>query len=116
MRPSGSYLFVVNQIFKLFACFESRSLGSFDLDRFVVARIAAFASFTLTDFKRTETDDLDFITLGEAVANSFEYGLYSFSASFFVKSDFCATAAINSVLFMLLGPPLDRHIFLTLTV
>ena len=88
MRPSGSYLFVVNQIFKLFACFESRSLGSFDLDRFVVARIAAFASFTLTDFKRTETDDLDFITLGEAVANSFEYGLYSLFSVLFSSIGF----------------------------
>lgn len=109
-------LFVVDQIFELFASFESRGLGCFDLNRFVVARVAAFTGFTLTDFKSAKADDLYFITLGEAVADSFEYSFYSFSASFLVKSDFCATAAINSVLFMILGPPLNRYICVTLTV
>lgn len=88
MRPFGSYLFVVDQIFKLFASFESRSLGSFDLDRFVVARITAFASFTLTDFKSTKADDLNFITLSKAVANSFEYCFYSFFSVFFRQIGF----------------------------
>ena len=83
MRPFGivPYL-LLTQTFELFASFGKPGSWMLDLNRFVVARVAAFTGFTLTDFKSAKADDLYFITLGEAVADSFEYSFYSFFSVF----------------------------------
>nr|DAQ49439.1 MAG TPA: hypothetical protein [Caudoviricetes sp.] len=81
-------LFPVDQIFELFSRFESRGLRGFNLNRFVSAWVAAFAALAVAGFKSSKANNLDFIPLGEAVADNFEYSIDCFFSIFLSHAGF----------------------------
>ena len=77
----------VDSVFQSLASLEARRLGSSDLDGFLGLGVDTLTSRTLSNFERTETNQLNLLTLEQFFSNDLLKSLQSLFC--ILLADFC---------------------------